>query len=223
MDDLSRGHKLLVLIGLAAILLSLLILSLNHAQRANRQLAVEYAAPVTPPPPQFLAVHVSGAVNRPGVYWLPMQARVTQAVAMAGGFRADADTASVNLAAFVEDGQQVQVKFASTPPEPASPPVVTAPPMPPAAPNTTQPAVAQTSAPVKRPGPALNLSAVRPVSLSTASIEQLEALPVVGRALAGNIIQHRTRHGPFTNVSDLLDVPGFGPERVEAVRPYVVP
>ncbi|MGI8731000.1 MAG: SLBB domain-containing protein, partial [Solirubrobacteraceae bacterium] len=54
-------------------------------------------------------VHVAGAVRRPGVYRMPANARVDDAVRRAGGATQAADLASINLAAKLEDGRQVLV------------------------------------------------------------------------------------------------------------------
>ena len=62
-----------------------------------------------PPTPQPLVVHVACAVQFPGVYHLPQGARVADAVQAAGGPAPDADLASVNLAAPLEDGQHLCV------------------------------------------------------------------------------------------------------------------
>ncbi|MEV8358705.1 helix-hairpin-helix domain-containing protein [Microbacterium sp. NPDC076895] len=56
-----------------------------------------------------LYVHVSGAVNAPGLYVLHADARVVDAVAAAGGLAEDAEAAGVNLARPVSDGEQVIV------------------------------------------------------------------------------------------------------------------
>ena len=52
-------------------------------------------------------VHVAGRVRRPGLYRVPASARVAMAVARAGGPAPGADLSAVNLAARVEDGQQI--------------------------------------------------------------------------------------------------------------------
>ena len=52
-------------------------------------------------------VHVCGAVKDPGLYGLPLGSRAADALALAGGFTEDADISYVNLAAFLEDGQQL--------------------------------------------------------------------------------------------------------------------
>jgi competence protein ComEA len=57
-------------------------------------------------------VHVAGAVRRPGLYRLPQGARVAVALRRAGGAAADADLDLINLAARLQDGQQVVVPAA---------------------------------------------------------------------------------------------------------------
>lgn len=56
-----------------------------------------------------LYVHVSGAVNSPGLYVLRVDARVVDAVAAAGGLTEDAEATGVNLARPVSDGEQLVV------------------------------------------------------------------------------------------------------------------
>jgi competence protein ComEA len=54
-------------------------------------------------------VHVAGAVRRPGLFRVPVGSRVAAALARAGGPGPKADLTLVNLAARVQDGQQVVV------------------------------------------------------------------------------------------------------------------
>jgi competence protein ComEA len=56
-----------------------------------------------------VVVSVVGLVAEPGLVTLPVGSRVADAVAAAGGLLPRADTASVNLAARVADGQQIAV------------------------------------------------------------------------------------------------------------------
>lgn len=48
------------------------------------------------------------------------------------------------------------------------------------------------------------------ISLSSATPEQLDALPGIGPVTADAIIEYRTAHGGFRRVEDLLDVQGIG-------------
>jgi competence protein ComEA len=54
-----------------------------------------------------VVVHVSGAVSAPGVYELPADARVQDAVLAAGGANPDADVDAVNLARRLRDGEKI--------------------------------------------------------------------------------------------------------------------
>lgn len=65
--------------------------------------------------------------------------------------------------------------------------------------------------------------AAGPVSLSSATAADLEALDGVGPALAARIIAWRDSHGGFSSVDQLDDVPGIGPARMEALKPRLVP
>lgn len=61
------------------------------------------------PLPLPLVVDVSGQVLSPGVYSLPPGARVSEAIAAAGGLLDDADPSMINLAARVKDGDKVWI------------------------------------------------------------------------------------------------------------------
>jgi len=62
-----------------------------------------------------------------------------------------------------------------------------------------------------------------PVSLSSATAEQLDALPGVGPVTAQKILEYRQAHGPITSVDGLDAIPGIGPARLADLRPLVVP
>ena len=62
-----------------------------------------------------------------------------------------------------------------------------------------------------------------PISLSSATAEQLDALDGIGPTLAGRIVEWRSAHGGFASVEQLLEVPGIGPTRLESLRSHVVP
>jgi len=64
-----------------------------------------------PPPAKFIQVNVVGAVKYPGNYELKENSRVVDAVEAAGGFVIEADTSDLNLAAFVVNGQTLDIPF----------------------------------------------------------------------------------------------------------------
>lgn len=69
-----------------------------------------------------LYVHVLGAVEKPGLYVLDLEARVVDAVAAAGGTAADADLAAINLARVLTDGEQIVVPVVGAEAEPGAAP-----------------------------------------------------------------------------------------------------
>jgi competence protein ComEA len=62
-----------------------------------------------------------------------------------------------------------------------------------------------------------------PVSLSSATAEQLDGLPGVGPVTAQKIVDYRAQHGAFHSVDELDAIPGIGPARLADLRGLVVP
>ncbi len=59
------------------------------------------------------------------------------------------------------------------------------------------------------------------IDLNTATAAQLEELPGIGPVLAGRIVDHRERNGPFVEIEDLLDVAGIGEAKLLELRALV--
>jgi competence protein ComEA len=153
------------------------------------------AADTTPTTPATdLVVHVAGAVAAPGVHTLPGGARVADAIEAAGGLASGADSARINLAAPLLDGARVYV-----------------------------PAVGEDPPPVAVGGALDGAATAAPglVDLNTADATALEALPGIGPATAAAILEHRSKVGSFSSVDQLLDVPGIGEAKLEALRDLV--
>jgi competence protein ComEA len=150
-----------------------------------------------------VVVHVAGAVASPGVVRLAATGRIVDAVAAAGGLRADADPDRVNLAAPVSDGQRIVIPVVG---QPLPEEVVAAPP-----PGAT--------APGDVAGPGDTSASV--VDLNRATAEQLDTLPGVGPATAAAILAHREQSGPFRSVDGLIEVRGIGEAKLEALRDLV--
>jgi competence protein ComEA len=147
-----------------------------------------------PPTPRPLLVHVTGAVQNPGVYALPPGSIVQNALDAAGGCSPEAVLTGINLAAPLQDGQQILVgsldASASGTPVPSALPV--------------SPTMAGK------------------IDINAASAAELELLPGIGPSLAQKIIEYRERYGPFTKPEDLLRVSGIGPAKLQAIYDLIV-
>ena len=217
--NVSR-FKLLVV---GCVVLAVLTLAGNRLARTGTASAPDVAAELAPPDGAVgveagpaagapgaspgaaasnLVVHVVGAVHRPGLYDLRDGQRVADAVARAGGATRKADLAAINLAAPLVDGTQVLVPSRAA-----------------AAGGGGSPAAGSAGAAASTGSTAVGAK----VSLSTATIEQLDGLPGVGPVTAQKIVDYRTENGPFASVDDLDAVPGIGPGRIENLRDLVTP
>lgn len=143
-------------------------------------------------------VHVCGAVKNPGVYKFPMGTRVYEALAAAGGTLPEADQEALNLAAFIQDGEQIFVPRRGEAPRPKT---------------------GDTSSRVVPTGRTAEPSF--PLNLNRASAAELEAVPGIGPALAARIVAYRATNGPFATVEDLLNVPGIGEKTLGRLAPYL--
>ncbi len=151
-----------------------------------------------------IAVQVLGDVVRPGVYELPEGARVKDAIDAAGGLIADANTGDLNLAAKLEDGQQIQIGSGGASIS-SSGPGTTSGTNPGGSPFTLLPTTAAPSS--------ANL-----VNINNATVTELDALPGISPTVAQNIVNYRNENGPFSTIEDIMNVPGIGPATFDTIR-----
>lgn len=141
--------------------------------------------------PASIYVHVVGEVIAPGIYELDSGSRLVDVIFAAGGFGKNADQASINLAREVSDGEQVVVFKVGVAPQLLG-----------AVSSTTPTGASQ-------------------ISLNRATQAELEALPGVGPALAGRMIDWRTANGGFKKKEDLLNVSGIGDKLFAGIKNQV--
>ena len=97
--------------GLAIIACLVILISVLFVLRGSSQEVIAAPAPleIESISQQRLMVDVAGAVVNPGVYSLPLNARVFEAIKAAGGLKKGADTSDINQARILRDGEQIYV------------------------------------------------------------------------------------------------------------------
>jgi len=148
-----------------------------------------------------VAVHVIGAVPRPGLYEFAEGARVQDAIDAAGGLLASANVDALNLAELLEDGQQLAIPYkdGSTPSTES---------------GTTDLPSSATDTPTDN-------SSTDLVNINTATLEELIALPSIGPTTAQKIIDYRDTNGAFSTIEDIMNVSGIGPSIFEDIKDLI--
>ena len=202
---LDRNRNVIFIILSLAALGGVVIFYLRQPEPTPIEILPVETAPLTlarptllPSPTPTLAplrVYVTGAVLDSDVYFLPPGSIIKNAIEAAGGFSPDADRERINQAQELKDQQHIHVPHLGE--ENPPPPVRDG-----LSPN-------EDSSGDRGGGPAIPLTG-SPLNLNTATLEQLEALPGIGPALAQRIIDYREERGGFTTIEEIMQVSGIG-------------
>ncbi|QQE77357.1 helix-hairpin-helix domain-containing protein [Alicyclobacillus sp. SO9] len=174
-----------------------------------------------------IVVDIHGDVHKPGVYHLAQTSRVEDAVKAAGGFMHTEDANLVNLAASVDDGQEIVIPSAVHSGDGNSISDYGAHKN--KSPSTTGDGGSVTHVQGKGLGdsngsssPSSATSVHGTIDLNTADTATLETLPGIGPGRAKAIVDFRQQHGPFHRVQDLQQVHGIGPQIFSHVKSYLL-
>lgn len=74
---------------------------------------------------------------------------------------------------------------------------------------------------VQEAKPDVAAKAVTLLNLNTATVEQLEALPGIGRKTAERILEQRQKAGGFKKIEDLMSVKGVGEKSFLKLKPMI--
>ena len=191
-----------------------------------------------------IAVHICGAVNQPGVYYLKEDQRLYEGIQKAGGFREDADEDYLNQALLLEDGMKIVVPTkeevsreenlkneASKVPDTETGDVNSMG-------NVSDDYIfsQKTTAQLAMEGGWLQKEDKQhteeelkvsenqngKVNLNTADEALLCTLPGIGESRAKSIIAYRKEHGPFEKPDDIMKVSGIKQAAFEKIRDYVI-
>ena len=140
---------------------------------------------------QTLWVHICGYVQYPGIYEMPVDGRVYDALMAAGGFSEGANESALNLADYLKDGSRIYVPGLSLP-------------------ETEDSAFSEEWE-----------SQEALININTASQNLLETLPGIGSAKAQKIIAYRKENGPFESIDELKEVTGIKEALFEKLKAFI--
>lgn len=147
-------------------------------------------------------IDIGGEVMNPGVYELPLGARINDALIVAGGLGSEADRewveGNLNRAETVKDGMKIVI------PKKGETLGIT---------NNQIPITKQTTI--------TNESITKLININTATKEELESLPGIGPSLAQRIIDYREENGGFRDINEIKLVSGIGEKMYEKIKEFI--
>jgi competence protein ComEA len=164
----------------------------------------------------MLKVHVTGAVKKPGIYQLPVGSRVADAIAKAGGLRKDAVVTDLNLTSLLSDATKIAIVS-----------------------KADIEAIKKDEQKLLEQRNQYNSSKKEKVvvsynkhqkvksnskssngifNINTASEDDLDSLPGIGKKIAQSIIQYRNKNKGFKSLDELTNIDGIGEKKLKKLK-----
>lgn len=141
-------------------------------------------------------VHISGEINKPGVYEINDNYRLEDLVNDAGGLKENADINKINLALKLEDQMRIII------------------------PNINDKDNSENNMTTQLISP-INENDNKKVDINTADQSELMTLPNIGEKRAEAIIEYRQKN-KFNKIDDIKNVSGIGDKYFEAMKDMIV-
>ena len=158
--------------------------------------------------PTEIYVDVSGAVANPGVYCLPENSRVFQAIEAAGGCAPEGDISCLNQASELTDGQKIYVPTAAEVEESGGRQALVSSVLQGEQASALSGGQSSAQAEENASGAQAGTSGGK-VNLNTADEAALTSLPGIGSAKAAAILAYRQEHGSFSSIEEIMNVEGI--------------
>ncbi|MBC1374118.1 ComEA family DNA-binding protein [Listeria sp. FSL L7-0091] len=140
----------------------------------------------------YVYVDIKGAIQTPGVYKLPFDARVQDVVKIAGGLTEEADSSKLNLAEKLKDEMSIYVYKKGE-----------------EGPALQESNIEETTGVSQK------------ININSATKADLQQVPGIGESKATAIMEYREKEGLFQTIEDLKNVSGIGEKTVEKLKEYL--
>ncbi len=190
-----------------SLLLLLILILLGTVVVVTRGSSTPIVAPVNLPlliTPANITVDVAGGVVKPGVYSLPENSRVIDALTAAGGANSGTDVSDINLARIVKDGEQIYVEPTTT-----------------SLARNSQVNQQSNSSGNARSSVSHARANNSPININRATEKDFDTLPGIGPVIAERIVAYRKSHGPFATIEELQKVSGIGSAKFAQLKSKV--
>lgn len=147
-----------------------------------------------------IMVHISGAIESPGLIYLKEGDRLIDAVEIAGGLESDADVNMINLARRLVDEERIHIPRLGEE-------------------NTYRENSSDQKDLLFQSGPNSPTSTL--VDINNCSREELISLPGIGEVTADKIIDYRAGN-PFRKKEDIMNVSGIGDKKYQAIKDLIL-
>ena len=191
---------------------------------------------------EYILVDIKGEVKTPGVYKLPVNSRVIDAIEASGGLTKKAVTTYINLSKTLKDENVIiinskselkkieekknieEIKINNNSSVSVKTSDVITNDVDKVKEETTTESVTKT--PEEGSSPANEISSEQKkettsVNINESSIEELTTISGIGESKAKAIIEYRTANGPFKSVEDIKNVSGIGDKLYDKIKAYI--
>lgn len=182
---------------------------------------------------KYIKVDIKGAVNNPGVYELEENTRVSDAINVSGGLRSDADTSLINLSKLLKDEMVVIIytkdEIKSMQKGNTTIKYIEKECICPAVNNDAcidENTITNNSSNDTKSSTSNNSSNTTseikfPISINTASADELTNIPGIGEKKAQAIVEYRNTNGNFNSIEEITNVSGIGNSTFEKIKEYI--
>lgn len=148
-----------------------------------------------------VCIYICGEVMMPGVYELPVDARICDAVEAAGGFTTEACQTYWNLAQGLTDGEMICVPTVEEAYERGLG-------------ENQENEIGSVSS-------ESGITADGRVNINVATIEELMTLPGIGQTRAEQIVAYRQKNGSFSSIEEICKVSGIKDKTFQQLKEYI--
>lgn len=206
MLKIKVNKKIISSVIITIFLLSALIYNLLYMNNKKNDIIeeiqeIECVEAVVEEETKNIFVDIGGEVINPGLYELPEDSRINDAINIAGGVTAKADLTTVNLAYILSDAMKIII------PKKEVKKVVV---------NNVKAQNLQVV--TTNISTAQNEMSDATVNINTATKEELKKLTGIGDATAQKIIDYRTENGNFSKKEDIKNVSGIGESKYNSIK-----